>query len=58
MMIDTNSAKILDQHLKMHEDSEVLLSIFNLFNLLYEKFNQSPEEDKQKIVKQIEEFYS
>src|SRR5258706_15702899 len=50
----------------MHEDSEVLLRIFKLFNLFYEKFSQPQveeakvEEDapqSQVIVTQIQEFY-
>lgn len=81
MVIDTNSAEVkpvklssddlkqLKQYLKMHEDSEVLLRIFKLFNLFYEKFSHAqPEEAKQQeqveegpkreeIVKQIEHFY-
>ena len=38
----------------MHEDSEVLLRIFKLFNLFYEKF--SSDKDQQSPIKPNEEM--
>ena len=32
--------KLLKQSLRVHEDSELLLRIFKLYNLFYEKFNK------------------
>lgn len=38
--------KLLKQSLRVHEESEILLRIFKLYNLFYEKFNK----DKNEIV--------
>ena len=40
MKLSNEDLKSLKAQLKVHEDSEVLLRIFKLFNLFYEKFSQ------------------
>lgn len=37
--LDSVDERALKQHLKVHEESEVLYRIFKLFNLFYDKFS-------------------
>ena len=52
----------LKQAMKLHEDSEVLLRIFKLFNLFFEKFSagSDSEEDgtnKDQVVQYVKQVY-
>ena len=49
--------KLLKQSLRVHEDSELLLRIFKLYNLFYEKFNKAKLEAGESIMDDEMDLY-